>query len=217
MRLTPHWFSMRRGSLLAMTMLYTKRLGVSYATNAFRAVVTALRREVLMGLLRLWDKSKGGLRLDRIADEIRKPETVQALTEARSVCRHARQNEKYYADSVVADVRNNLDALATEFLQLFAKYERSGDGASILKKMRDLRDERLAHFDIHATMVSEKNATDQEIDEFFSDSTKLVQLLRRLVLGELFDPDEAAEVHRYYAKFFWASVRSERTEGPSEL
>ncbi|MEJ1970820.1 MAG: hypothetical protein WDN03_19650 [Rhizomicrobium sp.] len=190
-----------------------KRLGVSYATNAFRAVVTALRREVLMGLLRIWDKSKGGLRLDRIASEIRKPETIQALTEARSACRQARRERKYYADSVFADVRIDLDSIASEFLQRFAKYENSGEGMSLLKKMRDLRDERLAHFDIRATMVSTKNATDEEIDEFFSDSTNLVQILRRLVLGELFDPDEAAEVHRYYAKFFWAAVRSERTEG----
>lgn len=190
-----------------------ERLGVSYATNAFRAVVTALRREVLMGLLRVWDKSKGGLRLDRLASEFRKPETIKLLSEARPVCLQARRARKYYAESLIEEVRSTLDETANSFLSLFAKYERSGEGTRLLKKMKDLRDERLAHFDMHATTVPDKNATDQEIDQFLADSMELVRHLRHLVLAEAFDPVEAAGVHRHYAKLFWASVRSERSEG----
>jgi hypothetical protein len=32
------------------------RLGTSYATQAFRVVRTALRRELILALIRLWDK-----------------------------------------------------------------------------------------------------------------------------------------------------------------
>jgi len=49
-----------------------QRMGVSCATNAFRVIVTALRREVLLGITRLWDKSRGSVRMEDIARTLRK-------------------------------------------------------------------------------------------------------------------------------------------------
>lgn len=166
-----------------------------------------------MGLLRLWDRSKGGVRIDKIAASVRKQETIEGLLEARSVTKHARSSGMVGAESILDEMRENLKSHATAFLEVMNKYDDNGEGAALLKKFRTLRHERLAHFDISATSAPEKNATDQEIDQFYSDSTNMVQVLRGLVLAEFFDPAEAADVHRYYAKYFWASVRGERTEG----
>ena len=46
-----------------------QRMGVSYATNAFRVIVTALRREVLLAITRLWDKKRGNVRMEAIAKD----------------------------------------------------------------------------------------------------------------------------------------------------
>ncbi len=43
--------------------------------------------------------------------------------------------------------------------------------------------------------------------------SKLIRLLMSLVIGEAYDPAETGEVYKHHAKFFWAGVRGERTEG----
>ena len=55
--------------------------------------------------------------------------------------------------------------------------------------------------------------TDEEIESFYQDNSKLVGLLSSLVAAVTYDPNDTAEVYRFYAKFFWAGVRGERTEG----
>ena len=62
-----------------------QRMGMSYATNAFRVIVTALRREVLLAITRLWDKSRGSIRIEEIARTLRKREIVDALAADRAV------------------------------------------------------------------------------------------------------------------------------------
>lgn len=44
------------------------RMGVSYATNAFHIVRAALRREMLLALMRLWDKRREAVRMKSAAE-----------------------------------------------------------------------------------------------------------------------------------------------------
>ena len=66
---------------------------------------------------------------------------------------------------------------------------------------------------LRSRAVTGSSATDQEVESFYQDMSKLIGLLRSLVMAEAYDPDDTAQVYRYHAKFFWAAVRGERTEG----
>jgi hypothetical protein len=60
-------------------------MGVSYATNAFRVIVTALRREVLLALMRLWDKNRGTVRIERIAKMLSDEHVIDTLAADNSL------------------------------------------------------------------------------------------------------------------------------------
>jgi hypothetical protein len=178
------------------------RLGVSYATNAFRVVVTALRRELLLALTRIWDKPRKSVRMDQIIKKIRNRQTIDLLAQKHSTTRYEYE-----------EVYRSLNETSKKVLAIAGKYERSGPSYNVLKKLRTLRDERLAHYDVNASTVPEKEATDKDIEEFYQDNSELVQLLLGLVTATACAPQENMEIQRFYAKLFWASVRGERTEG----
>ena len=46
-----------------------KRMGVSFATNAFHVVRVALRREMWLTLTRLWDKRPDAVRMEFIGEK----------------------------------------------------------------------------------------------------------------------------------------------------
>jgi hypothetical protein len=47
------------------------RLGTSYATQAFNVVLMALRREMVLAMVRLWDRDSRAVGMQAIADDIR--------------------------------------------------------------------------------------------------------------------------------------------------
>jgi hypothetical protein len=57
------------------------RLGTSFATQAFLVTRTALRREMLLALMRLWDSTKFGkhVRVQSIAATLREAAVLDAL------------------------------------------------------------------------------------------------------------------------------------------
>jgi len=69
-----------------------------------------------------------------------------------------------------------------------------------------LRHERLAHREI-AGVATGTNATDEEVESFYQDMSKLISLLLSLVMAQAYDPEDTAQVYRFHAKFFWAAVR----------
>jgi hypothetical protein len=71
----------------------------------------------------------------------------------------------------------------------------------------------LAHHQVEAVVAPSKNATDEEIEEFYRDNAELISLLLGLVNANAYHPDQGAEIHRTYARNFWAGVEGERTEG----
>ena len=60
-----------------------KRMGASYATNAFITIRTALRREVLLALNRLWDKDKAHVGLKSIGDTLKDQRVIAGLAAER--------------------------------------------------------------------------------------------------------------------------------------
>lgn len=174
------------------------RLGVSYATQAFRVVRTALRRELILALIRLWDKDGRAIRMECIAKALGKKEVIAALALARV----DQSSEDFVA------MRDDLGRKADEAILLVHKYMSGGARHAVYTKFRDLRNERLAHRQV-VTKVRATGATvtDQEIEEFYQDNSKLVHILLGLVNAMAYDPGDAAKVFGFYASHFWGAFQ----------
>jgi hypothetical protein len=182
-----------------------QRMGVSYATNAFRVIVTALRREVMLALVRLWDKGRGTVRMEEIARILSDDRIIDILAADRA----AGFNDVH----IEAEMKRDLKRKAKEAIDLIKDYSRNGRHEVILEKLRTVRHERLAHRQIEPTAATGPGLTDDEIQSFYHDNSKIIGLLLSLVSGIGYDPKETGEVFRHHASFFWAAVRGERTEG----
>jgi AbiU2 len=170
------------------------RLGVSYATQAFRVIRTALRRELILALIRLWDKDGRAIGMECIARALAKKEVIDALTLAR-------------VDQVSEDfdaMRDDLRKKADEAILLVDKYMSGGASHAVYKKLRDLRNERLAHRQVVTKVrATGATATDEEIEEFYQDNSKLVHILLGIFNAMAYDPEDAAKVFGFYASHFW--------------
>jgi hypothetical protein len=180
-----------------------KRMGDSFATQTFLIVRLALRREMLLALMRLWDKDSRAVRMkESIADVLRDQSVVHALAVDRAAC----TGMASWKD----EMRTDLSQRASEAIALVDKYSKGGSHYAVLQNLRRLRHERLAHRQTEAMPVT---AADVEIESFYQDNLELIHLLLGLVAGVAYNPNDTAEVARHYAAFFWAGVRGERTEG----
>jgi AbiU2 len=182
-----------------------QRMGASYATNAFRVIVTALRREVLLGMTRLWDKSRGNVRMEDIARTLRKRGVVDTL----AVDRAARFNDA----NIEAEMREDMRRQAREVLNLIDSYVGNGRNAAVLEKLLMVRHERLAHRQVEPLAATGPGLTDAEIEAFYQHNSRIISLLSSLILGVGYDPQETAGVFHRHASYFWAAARGERTEG----
>jgi hypothetical protein len=191
-----------------------ERIGRSLAANTFLVVRAALRRETLLALTRLWDKRKGTVRMMiSIANGLDDSQILDALV-VRSAVRFG-DFEPYGADYITKAIRDDLSHSIEEAKTLIRKYREGGIGHSTMKKLMTIRHEHLAHRQIEpkAIKTSGEDILDNEIETFYQDTSMLIRLLLHIVEKTAYNPDEAAEVHAQYAALFWASVRSERTEG----
>jgi AbiU2 len=175
------------------------RLGVSYATQAFLVIRTALRLELILALIRLWDKDGRAIGMECIAKAIRKKEVIDALALARP-------------DKSSEAMRINLSEKATEAILLVDKYITDGGaGNAVYKKLRDLRNERLAHRQVKTKVrATAATATDEEIEEFYQDNSKLIHILLDIFNAMAYDPEDTAKVFGFYASHFWG--RFQKTE-----
>jgi hypothetical protein len=185
-----------------------ERIAHSYAGNTFLIVRQALRREMLMALMRLWDNSSTSIRMSSIARRLKNPRVFSALV-AQSAARWG--DEPY----TVSEIHHDLWEKAKEAISIIERYERQGSSFNTLDKLRALRNQRLAHRHLGPSdgKKSDQDAYDTMTDALYQDTFTLIQLLLHVVHKTAFDPEEAAQVHAHYAKYFWAAVRSERTEG----
>jgi hypothetical protein len=184
------------------------RMGTSFATNAFIVVRMALRREMLLALMRIWDKDPRAVRMkESIADLLRDQSVVHGLAADSA----ARTGMAGWEDQM----RSKLSQRASEAIALVDKYSKGGSHCTVLENLRRLRHKHLAHRQTEAMPVAATglDAPDEEIESFYQDNSKLVGLLSSLVAAVTYDPNHTAEVAGFWAKFFWAGVRGERTEG----
>ena len=179
-----------------------RRMGSSYATHTFNVVRVALRREMVLALMRLWDTPRHALRLEQIARTLRDPHIIDALAADRAPFPEAKDQMK-----------QDLARRAGEAIALIDKYSKGGSDHAICHKLQRMRHERLAHRDMTAVAATGPSATDGEIEAFYGDNSEIIRLLLSTVNALAYDPAEAGEVFRHYAAYFWAGARGERTEG----
>lgn len=173
------------------------RLGVSYATQAFRVIRTALRRELILALIRLWDKDGRAIGMECIAKALGKKEVIDALALARV----DQSSEDFDA------MRDDLGKKADEAILLVDKYM-CGAGHAVFTKLRDLRNERLAHREVVTKVrATGATATDEDIEQFYQDNSKLVHILLGIFNAMAYDPEDTAKVFSFYASQFWGAFQ----------
>ena len=181
------------------------RMGKSFASQAFLITRTALRREMVLALIRLWDTNKQAIRMQSIAGTLREKEVVDALALDRV--------KRLGLPEAIGQMRDDLGKRATEVILLVNKYMEGGSHDAVLKKLLALRHERLAHRQLAPATATGANATDEEIENFYQDNSKLIHILLSVVNAMAYDPEDTAQVYRHYASHFWAGARGEQTEG----
>jgi hypothetical protein len=181
------------------------RMGTSYATQAFNVVLMALRREMVLALVRLWDRDLRAVGMQAIATDIQSSGMMHALTTDRV--------KSLGIGGVEAEMRADLDRKATDVISLITKYDKGGSDADVLRRLKNLRNTRLAHRQATPIAPHSADLKDKEIEEFYQDNSKLIHLLLSLVNAVAYDPEDTAGVYRHYAGQFWAGMRGERTEG----
>jgi hypothetical protein len=182
-----------------------QRMGVSYATNAFDVVRVALRREMLLALMRLWDRDARAIGMEAIAETLGEQSFIDSLAADRAA--------RTGLPQIVGRMRIEVSKKADDAVALVDKYSEGGSHCAMRKKLQTLRNEHLAHRQTSLTAATGADATDDEIEAFYLDNSKIVSLLLSLVAATSYDPQDTAGVYRHYATHFWAGVRGEQTEG----
>jgi hypothetical protein len=173
-----------------------ERLSHSFAGQTFLIVRGALRREMLLGLSRLWDHRTEAIKIVSIADDLENPTILDSLL----------PNTPIYAEA---------RGQAAEAAALIRRYEKGGSSHSMLSRLRRLRHQHLAHHQIAAKPIGvvEEEKIEKDTETLYADSAKLISLLEHVVERTAYDPKETAGVYEFYAKFFWEAVSGERNEG----
>ncbi|MFG1393282.1 AbiU2 domain-containing protein, partial [Xanthobacter agilis] len=111
------------------------RMGQSYASQAFLVARIALRREMVLALMRLWDTNTKAVRTQWIASALREQPVIDALAKDRV--------DRIGLPEAIDQMKNDLGTQAAEAVQLINKYMEGGSHAPVLKKLLALRHERL--------------------------------------------------------------------------
>jgi AbiU2 len=190
-----------------------ERVGHSYAANTFLIVRQALRREMLLALLRLWDREQRTVRMSDIAKALGDGQIMDALATA-SAARFGKLGSPEF-NYVKKTMGEELRAQAQEAIAIIRKYERGGTGHTAFTNLWTLRCERLAHRQVELTAIEagDQDTLDKQTEAFYQDTSNLVGLLFHVVEKTGYNPAEGAAVYARYAELFWASVRGERTKG----
>jgi hypothetical protein len=175
------------------------RLGKSFASQAFLITRTALRREMLLALIRLWDSNTQAVRMQSIAATLREKEVIDALALDRA--NHLGLPE------AIDEMRDDLGKKAAKVVQLIHKYMEGGAHDAVYKKLLALRNERLAHRQLAQATATGANATDEEIEEFYQDNSKLIHILLSVVNAMAYNPEDTAKVYRFYASHLWRAFQ----------
>ena len=162
-----------------------KRMGRSYASHAFRIVRVALRREMLLALMRLWDTHRNTVRIDQISHIAQRADVLKVLAKERA--------EKFNEIDVERQILIELGQRAEQVAELVAKYSKGGSCFDTLEKLRVLRHKRFAHRLVIDSVDLHESRMDREIELFYLDNSNIVSLLLSLVLATSYDPQEMGQ------------------------
>ncbi|WP_413192324.1 hypothetical protein [Pararobbsia alpina] len=179
------------------------RMGESFATNTFGIVRFALRREVLMALLRVWDGEKKAVSVMRIVAELRHPDAVEKLISERT------DNQGFFGEHLRHYLPERIECAG----ELVDKYAKGGECEAVLKKLVRLRNVSLAHRQREPAKATGGDATDDEIEAFYQDTCRIIEHLMSAVRATSMDMSDTAGVYAHHARYFWTAVRGERTTG----
>jgi nuclear transport factor 2 (NTF2) superfamily protein len=168
----------------------------------------ALRREVLLALMRLWDKDSRTVKVTGIAELLRDKAFFDELVRQRA-------GHLGYSFDVTDRMREALEPKRVRISALTRKYTHGQEYSTVLERLTALRHEQLAHRQTREpTDPAGLQHTDEEVEEFYLDTLEIVELMLSVFLGRAFDiAGEAGDVYRHHAEYFWAGVCGERTEG----
>ncbi|MDO8874893.1 MAG: hypothetical protein Q8M24_01990 [Pseudolabrys sp.] len=179
-----------------------QRLGKSYATQAFNVVRVALRREMVLALMRLWDRDARAIGIPLMTKTLNEGAVMDALVFDLV--------SRLGISGAEDEVRRTLTAKVAAIAALVDTYGSAGAKAAALEKLRALRNQCLAHTQVKARVFTQADSIDDVIEVFYQDNAKIVSGLLSVVSAMAYDPLETGEVYSVYAKHFWASVRGER-------
>lgn len=179
------------------------RMGQSYATKAFHLIRIALRREVFLGLMRLWGSRSDEIRVDHIVKELKKPSVFDELIRERM------KTWPFDEGDLRSGIQSHVDAAA----EIVAKYSKGGCGEGTIQYLRGVRNDHLAHRSKLEAKNEAASYDDEKIEELYGDMARLISELFSAVLSTAYDPKETADVFKIHASFFWEAARGERTEG----
>ncbi|MFG0924192.1 hypothetical protein ACF8SB_00555 [Pseudomonas sp. CJQ_8] len=199
------------------------RIGTSYAAHTFQIIRMSLRRELILCLVRLWDKDRRAVGMTAIAKHLKNPKLFKALVDYRA--RRLGLRSMFSPGPITEALTPKRD----QALELINKYSPGGEAFDVFKKLQELRHKRLAHRQVSnepaaVTRLEEDDqenesgnsynwATEHEIEAFYQDNLVIVELLFSLINGVGYDLKSVTDVYRHHAKFFWESARGERTAG----
>lgn len=193
------------------------RMGISYAAHSFSIIRSALRREMLLAVLRIWDNDDRSIGLRSVLKTLGDDDFFEAFVMHRAgrlnKSRVTLTPEPGQFSGFDDCLRDALLQKKDEMNALVARYSKGGDSYHVVEHLLTMRNVSLAHKQREPKAPGRADATDEQIESFYQDSLEIVRLLLSLVQGKAFDLTEAAGVYQHHARYFWAAARGERTEG----
>ncbi|WP_144155456.1 hypothetical protein [Paraburkholderia sp. BCC1885] len=184
------------------------RMGTSFATGTFSVIRRALRREMLMALMRIWDDDKRAISIRRIVSALREPGLFDALVRLRAEATTG-GFQIILAEHIESNFRERIERVG----QLCDKYESNGIASDVMKRLVIFRNTSLAHRQKEARTAAHRSAKDEAVEAFYLDTRTIVEDLMHVVRSTAIDMKDTAQVYGLYARFFWEAVRGERTLG----
>ena len=137
--------------------------------------------------------------MECIAKALGKKEVIDALALARVD----------QSSEIFGAIRADLSEKANRAIPLVDKYiNDDGAGRDVYKKLQSLRNERLAHRQVKTkARATGATATDEEIEDFYQDNSKLVHILLSIFNAMAYDPEDTARVFGFYASHFWGAFQ----------
>lgn len=184
------------------------RLDESYAANTFNVVRTALRRELLMTLARLWDSQHKAIDLSQFSGWLRSDTFIDRLIEHRKV----------YSDkgSIQDLFRGDLTRRCEVAASTIAKFKPGGEQHAHLKCLIAVRGQDLAHHQMGRAKASPLTLDEKDVEAIYVGSAEIIGHLMSIINATAITPLEGAGVYAGYARRFWAPVRGESIEGHPE-